>query len=95
MSVLDKLKKVAKKDKQRILLPEGAEDRTVQAAVYCRDQGFADVTLFGNRKEIEATAAKYHLGLEGIGMIDPEGDHLFQEYADRFYEMRKTKGVTP
>ena len=95
MSVLDKLKKVAKKDKQRILLPEGAEDRTVQAAVYCRDQGFADVTLFGNRKEIEATAAKYHLGLEGIGMIDPEGDHMFQEYADRFYEMRKTKGVTP
>ena len=45
MSVLDKLKKVAKKDKQRILLPEGAEDRTVQAAVYCRDQGFADVNM--------------------------------------------------
>lgn len=95
MSVLDKLKKVAKKDKQRILLPEGAEDRTVQAAVYCRDQGFADVTLFGDRKEIEKTAAKYHLGLEGVGMIDPEGDYMFQEYVNRFYEMRKAKGMTP
>ena len=46
-SLIEGIKAKAKANKQHILLPEGEEERTVQAAAIIRDQGLADVTLFG------------------------------------------------
>ena len=95
MSLMDQIKVKAKNEKKHILLPEGAEDRTVQAAALIQKEGIADVTLLGNPEAIAATAKKYGVDLTGIGIVNPETSEDLPRYIDTFYEMRKEKGVTP
>lgn len=95
MSLMDQIKVKAKNEKKHILLPEGAEDRTVQAAALIQKEGIADVTLLGNPEAIAATAKKYGVSLTGVGIVDPETSKDLPRYIDTFYEMRKEKGVTP
>ncbi|MDD4074679.1 MAG: phosphate acetyltransferase [Eubacteriales bacterium] len=93
MSVIDQIKAKAKNDVKNILLPEGAEERTVQAARIVTDQGLAKVTLFGDPAAIQATADQFGVDLAGIEIVDPERDADFDKYVEMFYEMRKAKGV--
>ena len=94
-SLIEGIKAKAKANKQHILLPEGEEERTIQAAAIIREQGLADVTLFGKPEKIAAIAAQYNADIAGIDIIDPENHELYPAYCEKFYEMRKAKGVTP
>ncbi|MBQ1893937.1 MAG: phosphate acetyltransferase [Clostridia bacterium] len=93
MSVIDNIKAKAKSQKKHILLPEGTEERTVQAAQKIIAEGIADISLMGNEDEIRAVAAKFDVDLTGVGIIDPVKSPDFNTYVERFYEMRKAKGV--
>ena len=93
MSVIDSIKVKARSQKKHILLPEGTEERTVQAAELIIKEGIADVTLMGNEEEVRAVAAKFNVDLTGVGIIDPVKSPDFDSYVERFYEMRKAKGV--
>ena len=93
MSVIDSIKAKAKAEKKHILLPEGTEERTVQAAQRIIAEGIADISLMGNEDEIRAVAEKFGVDLTGVGIIDPVKSPDFDTYVERFYEMRKTKGV--
>ena len=93
MSVIDNIKAKAKSLKKHILLPEGTEERTVQAAERIIKEGVADISLLGNEDEIRAVAAKFNVDLTGVGIIDPVKSPDFDSYVERFYEMRKAKGV--
>ncbi len=95
MALMDSIKLKAKMQKKRILLPEGSEDRTVQAVALIKEEGLADVTLLGNTDEILATAQKFNVSLDGVTLVNPEKDADFSSYVDAYYEMRKEKGVTP
>ena len=94
MSVLDTIKEKAKADVKHILLPEGSEERTVQAARIITDQKIAKVTLLGDENEIKAVADKFGVCLCGIDIINPLTDPNFEHYANGFYELRKAKGMT-
>jgi len=94
MSVMDKITEKAKSDPKYILLPEGAEERTVQAAELIKKQGIAKVALLGRKDEIEAAAQKLSVSLDGVGIIDPLTSPDLPEFTEKFYEMRKDKGVT-
>ncbi len=93
MSVIDNIKAKAKAEKKHILLPEGTEERTVQAAQRIIEEGIAEVSLMGNQDEIRAVADKFGVNLTGVGIIDPVKSPDFDTYVERFYEMRKAKGV--
>ncbi|MBO4306348.1 MAG: phosphate acetyltransferase [Clostridia bacterium] len=93
MSVIDNIKAKAKTQKKHILLPEGTEERTVQAAERIIREGIADISLMGNEDEIRAVAAKFNVDLTGVGIIDPVKSPDFDAYVEKFYEMRKAKGV--
>ena len=93
MSVIDNIKAKAKSQKKHILLPEGTEERTVQAAQKIIAEGIADISLMGNEDEIRAVAAKFNVDLTGVGIVDPVKSPDFNTYVERFYEMRKAKGV--
>ncbi|MBR4659719.1 MAG: phosphate acetyltransferase [Clostridia bacterium] len=93
MSVIDSIKAKAKAEKKHILLPEGTEERTVQAAQRIIAEGIADISLMGNEDEIRAVAEKFGVDLTGVGIIDPVKSPDFDTYVERFYEMRKAKGV--
>lgn len=95
MSIIDSIKQKARANKQHILLPEGEEPRTIRAAEIIRREELADVTLFGDPEKIAAMAADMGVDIAGIPVINPIAHEKYEEYCDRFYEMRKLKGVTP
>ena len=90
MSLMDRIKAQAKADKKRIVLPEGAEERTVKAAAILLKEGICDVILLGDEEKIAA----YGEDLTGATIINPKKADCLQEYADTLYELRKAKGMT-
>lgn len=95
MSVMDQIKRKAIGDKKHILLPEGTEERTVQAAARIVSEGIANVTLLGDETAILAVADKFHVDLAGVALLNPETSSDLARYTEMFYELRKAKGVTP
>ncbi len=93
MALMDDIKAKAKADMKRICLPEGTEERTIKAAELISKEGIADVILLGNEAEIKKLSAG--LDYSRVTIVDPEKDARLQAYANAFYEMRKSKGVTP
>ncbi|MCR5298894.1 MAG: phosphate acetyltransferase [Paludibacteraceae bacterium] len=96
MGVIEQMTKRAKENKQRVVLAEGAEDRTIKAADIILSEGIADIILIGSKKEIEDKAAQF--GLKNIGkatIVDPSTDPRMGTYSNLLYELRKKKGMTP
>jgi phosphate acetyltransferase len=94
VGLLDKIIAEAKLLNKRIVLPEGDEPRTVQAAAEIVKAGIAKVVLIGNEEAIKAKAAQLSADISACEIIDPETSGLTAKYAETFYELRKSKGVT-
>lgn len=95
MDLLQQIVARAKGDKQRIVLPEATEERTLKAADRVLADDIADIILIGSPDEINGLAAKW--GLTNIGkatIIDPENNPKSEEYAQLLAELRKKKGMT-
>ena len=95
MNLIDKIIARAKSNKQRIVLPEATEERTLTAADQALADDLADLILLGNIDEIHALADK--LGLKNIDkatLIDPATSEKREEYAQLLFELRKKKGMT-
>lgn len=95
MHLLNKIKENAKKNPQRIVLPESFEERTLKAADIILSESIADVILIGNPEKLENEANK--LGLNNISkasIIDPDNNPKEEEYANLMVELRKKKGLT-
>lgn len=76
-----------------IILPEGNEPRTINAAVICHERGLAKCILVGKRAEIQDVASSQGLSLpDDILIIDP--DEVREKYVLPMTEFRKHKGVT-
>ncbi|MBR4341175.1 MAG: phosphate acetyltransferase [Lachnospiraceae bacterium] len=94
MSMVDDIRKKARADVKTIVLPEGDEPRTIQAAYTIKTDGLANPVLLGNSAKIAEEAAKKNVDLSGITIIDPIDSPKAKDYAKELYELRKTKGVT-
>ncbi|MDR0347372.1 MAG: phosphate acetyltransferase [Coriobacteriales bacterium] len=108
---LDRIIERASADLKTIVLPEGADLRTLEAAVQIRDLGIARPVVLASEADVEnalkaagaagaagasgATGAGGTCDLSGIEIIDPLNSPNRQRYADRLYELRKAKGLTP
>lgn len=93
--LFEKLKSNAIANRQRIILPESLEPRTLTAADRIIADGIANIVLIGDKAEILAKAAE--LGLTNIdkaNIINPADAEAMEPYAQLFYELRKSKGVT-
>lgn len=95
MSAIEKIKAKARADVKHIVLPEGAEPRTVQASAKILKEGVARVTLLGNPDEVRKVAAETGTDLTGVAIIDPATSEKSAAYAELLYELRKAKGMTP
>ncbi len=95
MRFIDQVKVKAKSNVKTIVLPEGDEPRTVQAAAILQAEGIARPVLLGAKDAIEAVAAKTGTKLDGIATVDPATSDQAGRYAEALYELRKAKGVTP
>ncbi|MGN0202443.1 MAG: phosphate acetyltransferase [Candidatus Cryptobacteroides sp.] len=95
MSLIDNIIARAKSNKQRIVLPESLEERTITAADKALSDEIADIILIGDRNEILALADK--LGLKNIykaTIIDPKTCEKTEEYAQLLFQLRQKKGMT-
>ena len=95
MSLMNQIVERAKANKQRIVLPEGTEERTLKAANQLLADEVAELILIGNPDEIMGLAKEW--GLEHIGkatIIDPINHPKKEEYAQLLCELRKKKGMT-
>lgn len=94
MSFIDNIKQRAKQDIKTIVLPESNDLRVVKAAGQVLKEGFADIILVGNKEEINKLAKENNIDITGPKIVDPNISEKFSEYANKFYELRKAKGMT-
>ena len=94
MSMVEDIRKKAQSKLMTIVLPEGDEPRTVQAAKIIKDEGLANPVLLGKTEAIKNTAKETGTDITGIDLIDPAESPKAAAYAAELYELRKAKGVT-
>jgi phosphate acetyltransferase len=95
MALMDQLVAKAKANKQRIVLAEGTEPRTIQAADRIIGDGVADIVLIGAKSEIEALAKEYNLkNIDKATIVEPDNNPNAQKYADLLFKLREKKGLT-
>lgn len=95
MNLLEHIVARAKSNKQRIVLPEATEERTLRAADKVLAEGVANIILIGNPAEINSLAEKWGLkNIDKATIIDPENNPKSEEYATLLAELRKKKGMT-
>ena len=82
---LARMKSAAKADKKTIVLPEGEDPRTIEAAKKIVEEDLANLVILGNPEEID---------VPGATVIDPRNADKHEEYAQKFAELRAKKGVT-
>lgn len=93
--LFEKLRQNAVACKQRIILPESTEPRTLRAANRIIGDDVAEIILIGNKDDILAKGRELNLiNLEKATFVDPADDQAMEKYAQLFYELRKSKGVT-
>jgi phosphate acetyltransferase len=84
----------AKEDRKHIVLPEGDDDRVLRAAEILLRRGVVELTILGDPGEVAARASAAGVDLGGARVVDPSTSPLRAEYAGRYYELRKSRGVT-
>ena len=95
MDLVQSIIERAKSNKQRIVLPEATEVRTLRAADKVLAEDIANLILIGNPDEIHSLAEKWGLkNIDKATLIDPENNPKSEEYAELLAELRKKKGMT-
>jgi phosphate acetyltransferase len=95
MNLIESIKESARQDRQRIVLPEGHEERTLKAADIVIKEGLADITILGNKEDVLKHAQELSLkNLERASIIDPKTSDKREVYANLMVELRKSKGLT-
>ena len=95
MDILNSMYARAKSNPQRIVLPEGDEPRTLEAANIILEQGLAKLILIGNPATIRQMAAeKGYKHIDKATIFDPQTEPKMADYANLLFELRKAKGMT-
>lgn len=81
-------------DPQRIVLPEGEDPRTLQAAEMCIRDRIAHITVIGDEGRIRSTAQSCGANLNGVTLLDHRKSADFGPYATLYHQIRRAKGTT-
>jgi len=94
MDLLGKWKNRARAVPQRIVLPEGEDDRVIRAAAQATSERYARPTLLGRPANIQAAARRLGVALDGVEILDPLASPRLDAYAQIYLERRRARGVT-
>lgn len=84
----------AKANRKHVVLPEGEDDRILQAADQLLKQGVAELTILGDVDDMNRRAQELGLDLSKANLVNHLESELAEEFAAEFAELRKKKGVT-
>src|SRR5215470_19450796 len=88
-SVIEKLQRHPK----RIVFPEGAEPRVLQAARQFYSLRLGVPILLGDRTHIKESAERLNVSLEGVRIINPAESEELENFSRRFEVLRRYKGM--
>lgn len=95
MDLIRQVKENAKRNKQRIILPESYDKRILKAADIIIKEDIAYITLIGNKPDIDRDINELSLSnIDKAKIIDPATNDKKDIYADLMVEIRKSKGLT-
>lgn len=95
MELIEKIKEKARSSKQRIVLAEGTEERTLRAANEAIEQSLAEIILIGNPTEIKELASQYGLNsIDKATIVDPVNHENKEKYIALMLDIRAKKGLT-
>src|SRR6185312_9577714 len=84
----------AQAQRKRIALPEGDDDRILQAAGRLLRRDVAELTILGDENQIRSRAAELGADLSAAAVLDPNTSELCGQFAEQYAEMRKHNGMT-
>lgn len=85
---------MARSAKQRIVLPEAADDRVLSAADVVLQRQVADIILLGDSARISRRASELGLNLAAASVVNPEDPELIEKFAAEYARLRAHKGMT-
>jgi phosphate acetyltransferase len=92
--ILENIRQKASENPQHIVLPEGEDARTIQAAAMCARDKIAKITIIGNEEKVRQLAGETDSNLNGVEILDHRKSSDFGKMAQFYHELRRAKGVT-
>ena len=92
--ILDSIRKRASADLQHIVLPEGEDIRTLQAAEICSRDSVAKITVIGAEDKVRGRASEAAINLNGVEILDHRKSNDVARFANLYYDLRRAKGTT-
>ncbi len=94
MNVIEEIKKKAKSKRKRVVLPEGTEERMIQATEKILAEHLAEVILLGDEEKIKRQAQSNHLDLDKVRVINPADSSELEEYAREYHQLQRRKVIS-
>jgi phosphate acetyltransferase len=94
MSFIENIKERARRDIKTIVLPEGNDIRTIEAASIALKEKYAKIILIGDENEIKKISSEHSFDISNCQIINPLKSEKYNEYVKVFYDIRKNKGMT-
>ena len=94
MHLVDQIKAKARANLQTVVLPEGYDDRMIEAAAGIDADNLANVVLLGKPEALNARAAALGVSLSGVTLIEPKNSESLPAYIDELVELRKKKNLS-
>lgn len=94
MTRIQELREKAKKNIKKVVLPEGDDPRVVKGAAFIAKERIAEVYLLGKKDDVIKLAKSQGEDLAGVNLIDPATDPRRGEIINKYFELRKHKGMT-
>ena len=95
MELITRIRNEAKKALKPIVLPEGLEDRVIRAARILASDKIVQPILLGDEKNIRQKSEELKIDLSDISIFNPVSHPDLKKFANKYFELRKHKGVTP
>jgi phosphate acetyltransferase len=92
--ILEQIRQRASADLQHIVLPEGEDPRTIEAAAICARDRVAKITMIGSEEKIRELAVSTGANLNGVDIVDQRKSHDLKNFAEIYHQLRRAKGVT-
>ena len=94
MDIIEKFRALAKSIKKSIVLPEGEEERMIKAALFLNKNELVRPILLGNPEKIKQIAKSHDEDLDNIEIINPIFSPYYEEWTEKFFELRKHKNIS-
>ena len=94
MEILNRIRQRAEQVKRTIVLPEAEDDRILQAAKIVVEEELANLILLSSEENLQNRADAFGLDLSRLKVINPLKSSLLEEFSNKFFELRKYKGIS-